>query len=294
MTEYLISMLSSRYHVAVLSRGYGRKTSGFVAAGEHTTVEEIGDEPFQYFCKFGDRVRVAVCEKRAEGFRSLLRLFPETNLILLDDAFQHRAVRPSCQVLLSDYHRPFYKDRPFPAGNLRERRRGAARADLVVVTKCPPDLTPAFKSGIKERVSAYTRPGTPVLFSTTAYGTPLTFTGTSSTKPSSPVIGVSGIAQNGIFEDYLKQEFSAEKHLAFPDHHFYTGADLQTLFSYTEKGYVVITTEKDMVKLKGAVLEAKQSGNFLYVPVKTDFGPEEALFRGQIGRHLSAFGDRQD
>ena len=125
---------------ATLSRGYGRRTTGFRMAAETDTAETIGDEPLQLYRKFSPAVRVCVGERRVDAIKALLELHPETIRVLLDDAFQHRAVRPHLNLLLVDYNRPFYTDYPFPAGRLRERRKGARRADAIIVTKCPLNL----------------------------------------------------------------------------------------------------------------------------------------------------------
>ena len=138
--EYLIRLLADTYQVASLSRGYGRKTKGYILADEHANAEQIGDEPMQFFQKFGSKISVVVSEKRVEGVQQLLQEKPTTELILLDDAYQHRYITPSFNILLMDYHRPFYEDLTFPAGRLRERRRGANRADCIVVSKCPENL----------------------------------------------------------------------------------------------------------------------------------------------------------
>ncbi|WP_332367845.1 tetraacyldisaccharide 4'-kinase [Spirosoma telluris] len=141
MIEFLIKryafLVTNRLaETATLSRGYGRLTRGFRNANDTDTAETIGDEPLQLYRKFGTHVRVCVGERRADAIQKIQEIHPETKRILLDDAFQHRAVRPHLNILLMDYNRPFYDDYPFPAGRLRERRKGANRADVVVVTKC--------------------------------------------------------------------------------------------------------------------------------------------------------------
>ncbi len=129
MVEYLTKILSLKNRIAILSRGYGRKTKGLIFADDNSNASDIGDEPLQYFSKFGKNIIVAVCENRVNGALAIHNKFPENNLLLLDDAFQHRAIQRDVNILLSDFNRPFYKDLPFPAGRLRETRSGAKRAD---------------------------------------------------------------------------------------------------------------------------------------------------------------------
>jgi tetraacyldisaccharide 4'-kinase len=141
--EYLVRLLKDQRQLVTLSRGYGRQTKGFLIADEQANAATIGDEPMQFYQKFGHQIKVAVGEKRVPAIEQILRLYPKTEIILLDDAFQHRAVRPCFSILLSDYHRPFYTDFVLPAGRLRESRKGAGRADAVIFSKCPQNLSAA-------------------------------------------------------------------------------------------------------------------------------------------------------
>ncbi len=138
--EYIVSNLMSEYRIGVLSRGYKRKTKGFLLANSKSTPEIIGDEPYQIYEKFGRRVRIAVCENRVKGIRKLLEIDPKINLIILDDAFQHRHVTPKVSIVLMDYSRPVYDDKVLPLGRLREDKSGINRAEMVLVTKCPENL----------------------------------------------------------------------------------------------------------------------------------------------------------
>ncbi len=140
--EYIVSRLSGSFNIGVLSRGYKRKTRGFIMANSKSSRNSIGDEPYQIWHKFGGVVKVAVCEKRTEGIRELSRLHPELDLIVLDDAFQHRYVKPKVSILLIDYNRPVFTDKLLPLGRLRESIHAVGRADMVIVTKCPDDIQP--------------------------------------------------------------------------------------------------------------------------------------------------------
>lgn len=140
--EYILDNLAMDLKIAVLSRGYRRKTRGFVLANGNSTPDSVGDEPMQIYRKYGMRVKVAVCEQRRKGIEELLRLFPDLQMIVLDDSFQHRYVKPKVSVLLMDFSRPVYEDSLLPLGRLRENPRQIDRAEMVVVTKCPSDLSP--------------------------------------------------------------------------------------------------------------------------------------------------------
>jgi tetraacyldisaccharide 4'-kinase len=276
MTEYLAGLLSADHRVAILSRGYGRKTKGFVLANRLSAAQHIGDEPLQYFEKFGESVTIAVCENRLAGANKIADLEPEIKLLLLDDAFQHRAILQDLKLVLSDYNRPFYEDLPFPAGRLRETRNGAKRADAVIVTKCPPDMTDQEKKQITSQVRRFTRPGTPIFFSFIKYGSAIDYTG----KPVklNNVKLVAGIANPTVFITHVNQHCNVIEEIIFPDHHNYTTDDLKGLIKYLKNDTFVVTTEKDMVKLKPLVKEAGMADRFAFVPIVVDFKSESSHF----------------
>ena len=153
--EYLIEHLSSEYNVAVLSRGYKRHTHGFVLATNKSTPETIGDESYQIYQKYGFRVKVAVCENRKKGIKELMNLGLGINLIILDDAFQHRYVVPKTSVLLMEYKRPVYEDKLLPLGRLRENINAIRRADFVIITKCPETLSPIDYRLLKKKMELF-------------------------------------------------------------------------------------------------------------------------------------------
>lgn len=165
-TEYILAALQSRWHTAMLSRGYRRKTRGFAEADAEADAHRIGDEPYQIHRKF-PHTAVAVDEDRLHGARELLRRHPETDVIVLDDAMQHRRIRPGFCVLLTDYARLYTRDCLLPAGRLRESRRGSRRADVIVVTKCPPTLTAAEQEAIRRELKP--DEGQSLFFSTYRY-----------------------------------------------------------------------------------------------------------------------------
>lgn len=291
MVEYLIKRLllnpeAITPDTVALSRGYSRQTTGFRMATDADTASTIGDEPLQLYRKFGRQtnsphrpaVRVSVGERRADAIRAIQALYPETRRILLDDAFQHRAVRPHLNLLLMDYNRPFYADHPFPAGRLRERRHGAKRADAVVVTKCPADLSIRDRQLINERISPYTRPLTPVFFARLQYDQPMAFATRQPADGLRGVMLVSGLANAGPLEQYVRQAFSLLGHHRFADHHAYTRADFDQLLTGLRPGVSLLTTEKDWVKLDALLTPAERTTlPLFYLPVQIAFLDEDEV-----------------
>lgn len=274
MVEFLIQWhfhrgLAGEQEVVTLSRGYGRRTKGFRVAGADDTSATLGDEPLQLFRKFGDRVRVCVGEHRAGAIRAIQQRFPETRLILLDDAYQHRAVRPDVNLLLTDYNRPFYADHPFPAGRLRERRHGAARADAVVVTKCPPDLPDADRQRIADAIRLYASRDAPVFFAGLAYDQPVAFADGQPVQWAGPVVLLSGLASADPLEAYVRETFALLRHDRFPDHYAYSRADLESRVKSLPAGAALLTTEKDWVKLDALLTPAERARwPLYYLPVR--------------------------
>jgi tetraacyldisaccharide 4'-kinase len=272
MIEYLVNVLSTNYQVCTLSRGYGRKTKGFRIAGPADDASTIGDEPLQLYRKFGQTLTVAVGEERALAIPTLLDQFPDTSIILLDDAFQHRKVRPGFSILLTDYSRMFYDDYLLPAGRLREHPKGADRADVVVVTKCPASLDHAQMNSIHQRISRYTRK--PVYFSTIRYGAPLPMFQREHPLHTRIVL-VSGIAQHTALEDYVKEKFTLVHHVVFRDHHAYTKQDVERLRDYLRSlagPATLLTTEKDRVKLEREEWrELLAELSVYYLPIQVEF-----------------------
>lgn len=249
MVEFLIELLLPHLKLATLSRGYGRKTKGFLLANDDLSPTEIGDEPFQIFEKFGKEVAVAVGEKRILAIPEIIYQKPETELILLDDAYQHRYVKGDYSILLTTFQNPFFRDRILPLGTLRENINGAKRADVIVVTKCPDDLSENEKDKYKKEINNIAK--VPVLFSGIQYGDPIPIYNQHS-KLFKKVILVSGIANNQLFVSEVKRRYEVVETITFEDHHRYKEADLSKISSLVKKhqGSIVLTTEKDAVKLK--------------------------------------------
>ena len=265
MIEYLVSLLENERRVAVLSRGYKRKTKGFQEVLLESTVAQVGDEPLQIKRKFPN-IQVAVCEDRQSGIE---RLKESVDVILLDDAFQHRKVNPSFSILLTSFNQLYIDDCVVPAGNLREPRLGAKRADIVVVTKCPENLSDSTMKSIKKRLKLQLRQQ--IFFSKIGYA--LEIKSSSETQPLSFLKNrtftlVTGIANPIPLVSFLKQQGLTFTHKSYGDHHNFTTAEISSL----EEEELLLTTEKDFMRLQPS-LGKKQ---LFYLPITTEF-----LYQGQ-------------
>lgn len=285
MIEFLIKRSVTRESTplgktATLSRGYGRQTTGFRLANETDTATTIGDEPRQLYRKYSPVVRVYVGERRADALRSIRALHPETDHVLLDDAYQHRAVQPHLSILLMDYNRPFYADYPFPAGRLRERRHGARRADVLVVTKCPHDLFATEQQRMSAKIRPYARPDAPIFFAGLQYDQPVSFATRQAVMNLDKVVLVSGLANADPLDHYVRQTYRLIRHERFPDHHAYSRVELDTLLASLPPQTALLTTEKDWVKLDTLLTENERATLPLYyLPVAVQFLPgQEAGF----------------
>ena len=268
MIEYLIRLLASEYHIATLSRGYGRKTKGVRIANPGDTADTLGDEPFQFYRKFDDKVVVAVGEERVFAIPHILDQHPDTDLILLDDAFQHRSIQPSFQILLTDYNNLFIYDYLLPAGRLRESKAGAARADVVLVTKCPANISEDEMIAIESSIRGYNNKA--VFFTRICYGNILPVIDISPYKPEK-VILVSGIANPAPLVEYLRQNVVLVKHFSYADHHAYSRRDIEIICQAAAKANAaVVTTEKDAVKMDPEIFR-HFSIPFHYLPIEIEF-----------------------
>lgn len=275
--EYLIRLLKDNHKIATLSRGYGRKTQGFILADNTANAETIGDEPMQFYQKFSDNINVAVGEKRVNAIEQILKQKPDTEVIILDDAFQHRAVKPSLNILLIDYNRPIDEDYAFPAGRLRERRHGAKRADMVIITKCPVGLMLEEQVALKNTLKPYLKENVPILFTKILYAKPINCRSESMVlNNNEPVLLISGIAKPQPFEDYVSQNFNLLNHFIFKDHHLYAEKDLELIRSNMPKtAKAILMTEKDMVKFKPFLNhDLLKDISLYYLPIEIGFLPE--------------------
>ena len=276
--EYLVRLLRDKARVAVLSRGYKRKSCGYVLAGKNTKVSDIGDEPFQMKQKFPD-VTVAVDKKRTRGIERLIsdKETKQTDVILLDDAFQHRYVKPGINILLVDYHQMILQDTLLPAGRLREPLSSKNRADIVIVTKCPTDLKPMDYRVLTKQMNLF--PYQQLYFTTIDYEL---------LKPVFPedasqvttlsgynVLLLTGIASPRPLQEALTPQAASLRALRYADHHHFTPKDIERItqeFLQLPTPRLIVTTEKDAVRLKATDLLPAELRQSLYQqPIHVSF-----------------------
>ena len=289
--EYLIRLLKDKVKVAVLSRGYKRKSKGFVLADMNSTVEEIGDEPYQMKKKFPD-IDIAVDKNRQEGIELLTNntTAKDIDVIILDDAYQHRYVKPGINILLVDYHRLLLYDKLLPAGRLREPKESTVRADMVIITKCPTELKPMDYRVITRAMNLY--PYQTLLFSTLKYGNLIpVYSGDEQTLDSLNkevnVLLLTGIASPKQMVIDLKPYAKEIVPLTFRDHHQFSHKDIVKInekYSSMPSPKIIVTTEKDMTRLinkDGFSEEVKQNMFMLPIEIEIQLGQEE-IFNQKI------------
>ncbi len=292
--EYLVKLLHPKYKTGVLSRGYGRKTTGFILADESATASEIGDEPLQIFKKFTD-LTVAVKSNRVKGIKKMLELQPDIKTILLDDAFQHRYVKPGLSILLTEYSDLYSDDFMLPAGNLREWASGASRADVIVVTKTPQFFSPLDRRSILDKIEP--KPYQRVYFSYTKYGELISLNNPDVQSPFTKeyyferdytFLVLTGIAKPINIQYYLKSKVTEILPLAFADHHEFISEDMQELRksfdSISNSKKIIITTEKDAMRLKNPEIAGLIADlPIFYLPMQVVFhGNDESNFNNHI------------
>ncbi len=281
-TEYIADLLRSSFKVATLSRGYKRKSKGFRIATRGSSVSEIGDEPMQIFQKLPD-VLVTVDRNRVNGVKNILNSNPETEVIILDDAFQHRSITPGFTILLSDFERLIIRDHMLPYGNLRESIGNMRRADIILITKSPEDISPIQRRIIVKEVNK--APYQNLYFTTFIYKPAIpVFTDEQEKTPEKLLSGkegngivlVTGIANPQPFREYLENNFEEIIHLSFPDHYTFREKDFEeiqhSVNNLKTAHKYVITTEKDAVRLREFVNIAQSFKKlFYYIPVGVHF-----------------------
>jgi tetraacyldisaccharide 4'-kinase len=282
--EYLVQLLKNDYKLAMLSRGYKRKTKNFILASTKSKVAEIGDEPLQIKLKF-PKVHVAVDRNRVKGVKTLIESFHKLDVVILDDAFQHRYIRPGLSILLVDYNRPPFKDMLLPAGNLREPWQNAKRANIIIVTKCPVHLSPQERACFISNLHPGARQE--IFFTKYAYGTPVPvfpdkhgrqniITFKYLHKPGVGVLLVTGIANPEPLKQYLKNVLIINDELTFPDHHNYDAQDLQLIKNtfqtiQADEKYILVT-EKDAIRIRASYIPDNSFRKaFYYIPVEVKF-----------------------
>ena len=279
--EYLIRLLSEKYKIATLSRGYKRKSKGFILADEKSSAENIGDEPFQFFKKFS-KIQVAVDENRKNGIDQLLQLNNNLEIILLDDAYQHRRVKAGFYILLTTYTDLYCHDFILPAGNLRESKANANRANIIIVTKCPKEISEAKQTEIRKLLHLKTHQQ--LFFSFIDYDTKI-YSETdelfiSEIKNQSKTL-VAGIAKPESFFNYLHND--GDEVLVFSDHHVFSEKDIKNI-SLKAKNNRIITTEKDYVRL----LKKFPANQLYYLPIKSTFVTDKVTFDQTILNYVES------
>ncbi len=254
--QWIADQLKSNYQIAILSRGYGRKSKGFVRVASTSKSITVGDEALYYKTQFKDQVEVAVCEKRVEGAQRLIETQPNIKAIILDDAYQHRYLYRDVNILLTDYNFSFNKDFVLPAGRLREFRSGKNRADVVIVTKCPNDLSAQEKQRVKDSLKL--SKSVDIYFSKINYGAMIPFGNEADFELPEKILLVTGIANPQPLNEYLSKIGDVEM-ISFSDHHDFTSADILRIHKLFDTFAVhkkcIITTSKDFVRLKNSIHE---------------------------------------
>jgi tetraacyldisaccharide 4'-kinase len=276
--EYLLKLLSGTCKTAMLSRGYKRKTNGYVCAGKTSNVKKIGDEPLQVARKFPN-VIVAVDEKRANGIQQLISSYPDLKAIILDDAYQHRYVKPGLSILLIDYQRPISKDHLLPFGRLRESAFEKKRANIIIITKTPDQVKPIDKRMHIKQLKLF--PYQSVFFTRITYGkvllpvfpetinTPITIDATKKQFPH--ILVVSGIANPSPLIQFLRKHSSDITLISFPDHHQFNQDDMSRIQKKIQNDSLVITTEKDAVRLTETTVTNDMKNKLYYLPISIEF-----------------------
>jgi tetraacyldisaccharide 4'-kinase len=280
--EYLIRLLKDNFRIATLSRGYGRKTKGYMLVSNPSSTSMVGDEPMQYHLKFPD-ITVSVGEDRAASIENLLKLMPKPEVILMDDAFQHRAVKPGLNILLLEHDSLMKKNYLLPSGTLREWKKGMKRADIIIVSKCPEILVPIERKRLAEHIDLL--PHQKLFFSFFKYGDIVRL----NSKQGNMLMGtnyyfekrftillVTGIANPSGLAEYLKRKTDKLETMVFKDHHEFTADDLrsitETFNNIANANKIIITTEKDAMRLRNPELgEATRALPIFYLPVQVLF-----------------------
>jgi tetraacyldisaccharide 4'-kinase len=289
--EYIANFLMQYYQIAILSRGYGRKTKGYINVHEkpNHSSKILGDEPMQFATKFPN-VEIAVCEKRKNGIENLLHKKPNLDVIILDDAYQHLSVNYSMRILLTDYSHPFFDDFQFPTGTLRERSKEAKYADIIIVTKCPEALTNEKKITFLQRLKP--KPNQEVYFTKINYELRITNYYTNDPHSqfstlSSKLFLITGIANPTPLVQHLETQYGKIYHLRFSDHHSFTKRDIEKIIRLKEKlggdTCTVLTTEKDAMRLQAF----ENMPKYFTIPIEIVFLENETGFKEKLLSLLS-------
>ena len=274
-TEYIIRLLSDKYQLVVLSRGYGRTTKGFMFADSLSSSSTIGDEPYLYYKKYPS-VAVSVCEKRVEGIKMIFNKLPEIDVVLLDDAYQHLELKAGLNILLTDYYHLYSDDYVFPSGNLRESPSAAKEADIIIITKSPLMISPLDERLIFDKLKPL--PHQRIYFSYIRYGNLIPFTTLAKMQNEEPksVVVFTGIYNSYPLISYLKEKYKDIQIYACSDHHKFTENDIDHIQYLLNRSIspnrAIITTEKDATRLlEPNIKEKVYNLPVYYVPIVVDF-----------------------
>jgi tetraacyldisaccharide 4'-kinase len=296
--EYLIRLLKDTFRVATLSRGYGRETKGYMLVSNPSSTSMVGDEPMQYHTKFPE-ITVSVGEDRVAAIENLLKLSPKPEVVLLDDAYQHRAVKPSLNILLMEHDTLIKKNHLLPSGTLREGKSGMKRADVIIVSKCPEILVPIERKRLAEHI--HLLPHQKLFFSFFKYGEIVRlnsrqnnnmFIGTNYYfEKRFTILMVTGIANPAGLAEFLKRKTDKLEIMTFRDHHEFTPEDLrsitETFNNIANANKIIVTTEKDAMRLRNPELEeAIRALPVFYIPVEVMFHhSDKELFDNIVINH---------
>lgn len=294
-TEYLIRLLREYLKLAILSRGYRRKTTGYLEVNSFHDASTVGDEPLQYKRKYPD-VQVAVAESRSLAIPLVLRSYPETQVVIMDDGFQHREVQPGLNILLTEFNRLYTRDWLLPVGRLREWRQSADRADMIIVTKCPLSISSDQMKNIRDEVIRH--PSQQVFFSRYFYGNPYKMYSGSRIELSAnlDVLLVVAIAGTEYLLEYVDSQVGEVRMLEYHDHHPFSNFDIGNIELYyknmsNDRQRIILTTEKDAMRLDTHRELLRQLDLPIYIlPVAVQFVGEDAgAFDGAVKDWLLNF-----
>ncbi|MBU3660334.1 MAG: tetraacyldisaccharide 4'-kinase [Flavobacteriales bacterium] len=283
--SYLAELLSESVETTILSRGYGRNTSGFLWVNSKSKASDVGDEPLFYTHSFNEKVHVAVCEKRAVGVQKIYETVPENELIILDDAFQHRAVKAGLNILITDFNKPFSSDYLMPVGTLRESRSGKNRADIIIVSKTPSNCNESIKNQIIKSLNF--NPDS-IFFSQISYEPMIPFG--KKIESFKKVILVTGIANPKPLVEFISKQYEVEE-ITFGDHHAFSSADIlrihQKFDTFASDETIILTTEKDYMRLKDYTSEWNlQNYPWYFQPITIEI-ENEKQFKNLINQYVN-------
>ena len=284
LVDYLINLFKSDYHITTLSRGYNRDTKGYIHANSRSTAYEIGDEPFQFYSKHPE-INVVVCEDRRKGMNIILKKLPQTELCIWDDIYQHRFVKPGLMILTTTYDKPYTKDKILPLGKLRESVSSSKRADIIIINKCPENISNVERERFTNSLNLFEHQK--VYFSSLTYNEKIKSKSISlnvSDLEKNEFILVTGIADSSYLVNFLNDRHLVFTHLKYKDHYNYSKPSIDRI-KRISKGKYILTTEKDFGKLKLKI----DSNNLFYIEVSIKFlnDDNELGFNDTIEKYVS-------